>query len=228
VARGFVRSLGLPYTVETPNPQPGNPIVTFSSAALGAQAYAAGIRSFSRYAATRAAAARGDGLGYLKAITAAGWGTSYSCASSAYRSAGGVGAGPANVGSGSTTVSTSDQVYYKLLKQKFGAYIGRTYGAIINGGPYAPWDAIPETFRSFMAKLGRSEADVFTDADLQAIAGAYEAVPGNQPLDIPGAIARFPGELAAAAAPLMVNVGILGLAAVLVYSGLRDVLSGAS
>jgi len=85
VAKGWADGVGIPYTVETPNPQPGNPIVTFGSPTDGARAYGRGIALFDRYAATLAHARVGDGAGFLQAITAAGYGTSYSCAIGVYR-----------------------------------------------------------------------------------------------------------------------------------------------
>lgn len=210
----------------------GHP-VSYPTPSAGAKAAAALIASSSYYAGIRASVGR-SAQAQMDAIARSPW----HLGPSGLAAAGGIdpyyvrvfkgfGYVPSSGGgssSGSETVATGDEVYYRLLKQKFGTYVGRTYGAIINGGPYAPWDAIPDTFRGFMAKLGRSEGDVFTDADLRAIAGAYEALPGNQPLDIPGAIAAVPGAIVQAAVPVLVNAVPLILIIVLAYSGLRDVL----
>ncbi len=84
VARGWASALSYPYTVEQPNPQPSNPIVTYPSASIGAQAYADGLRLFSRYSGVRTAVARGDGIGFLRAISAAGYGTGLACMLASY------------------------------------------------------------------------------------------------------------------------------------------------
>ncbi|MGH2512944.1 MAG: hypothetical protein ACRDGQ_09675 [Candidatus Limnocylindrales bacterium] len=87
MARGAAQGIGAPFTVAPgPNPQPGNPIVTFPSAAAGAHAYAAGIRAYARYALARSAIARGDGQGFLVAVTNAGYGTNQSCCLRVYAS----------------------------------------------------------------------------------------------------------------------------------------------
>lgn len=85
LARGFAAGVGIPYTVTFPNnPQPSNPIVTYATPEAGAAAYARGIATFARYRDTLAAARRGDGAAYLRAITTAGYGTRYACAISVY------------------------------------------------------------------------------------------------------------------------------------------------
>lgn len=109
LARGFAKDTGIPYTVALgSNPQPSNPIVTFATPELGAAAYAAGIRSFSRYRATLAAARAGNGAAFLKAITSAGWGTGYGCAIGVYNQIGGTGTAPGGSlpGAGSTVAAT--------------------------------------------------------------------------------------------------------------------------
>ena len=79
IAKGFADGVGIPYTVQFPNPQPGNPIVTYGTPADGARAYATGIRTFSRYAAARLAVSQGNGRAFLIALAAAGWGTGLNC-----------------------------------------------------------------------------------------------------------------------------------------------------
>jgi hypothetical protein len=94
VARGWAAAVGIPYTVEFPNPQPSNPIVTYASAADGARAYGIGIRSFSRYSSALAYARGGDGARYLRALlVGTGYGTSYTCAASVFARLGGQAAG---------------------------------------------------------------------------------------------------------------------------------------
>ncbi len=84
VARGWASALSYPYTVEQPNPQPSNPIVTYPSPSIGAQAYADGLRLFSRYSGVRAAVAAGNGPGFLTAISRAGYGTGLACMLASY------------------------------------------------------------------------------------------------------------------------------------------------
>jgi hypothetical protein len=88
-AKGWADGTGIRYTVQTPNPQPGNPIVTFAHPEDGARSYALGLRNFGRYAAARLAVARGDGQGFLVAVCAAGYGTNADCALGVLRSEGG-------------------------------------------------------------------------------------------------------------------------------------------
>lgn len=87
-------------------------------------------------------------------------------------------AGSAGWGIGATaTAGPGDQAgvdqLYTMLRGKYGVFIGRTYGAIITGGPYLPWDNVPATFTSWRDALGRKDTDTFTDADLRAIAARY-------------------------------------------------------
>ena len=84
LARGFVAGLGVPYTVGEPNPQPGNPIVTFATIAAGASAYARGLVAIPRYAPAIARARAGDGKGFADAVCRAGFGTSQACVDSVY------------------------------------------------------------------------------------------------------------------------------------------------
>lgn len=88
-AKGWADGVGIPYTVEHPNPQPSNPIVTYATPALGARAYGLGLAHFGRYSAAIAAARAGNGAGFLRAVTSAGYGTSYTCSIGAYRALGG-------------------------------------------------------------------------------------------------------------------------------------------
>jgi hypothetical protein len=85
LARGAAQGLGVPFRIEYPNPQPGNPIVTFATPELGATAYGRLVNSGARYAAVRAAARAGDGHAYIVAMGASGYGTGTACMLSAYR-----------------------------------------------------------------------------------------------------------------------------------------------
>jgi hypothetical protein len=84
-AAGWAKALGYSYTVQTPNPQPGNPIVTYASPGIGAAAYADGLRKFGRYSSAMARARAGDGLGFGQAVCSAGYGTSKTCFTNIYR-----------------------------------------------------------------------------------------------------------------------------------------------
>ena len=90
IARGLASALGIPHSVAPgANPQPSNPIVTYPTPALGAQAYAAAIATQSRYRAALLAARAGSGSQFVRAIAASGWGTSAGCMLGVY------GSGPA-------------------------------------------------------------------------------------------------------------------------------------
>lgn len=113
LARGFATGLGFPFTVESPNPQPGNPIVTFRSPEAGASAYVKGLQTYPRYRTALAAARRDDGRGFLQAVTAAGWGTSAACALSVYGSA------PTSSGPGAILVIAPGDAAGKTLANLF-------------------------------------------------------------------------------------------------------------
>jgi len=246
LARGFVSSLGYPFTVQTPNPQPGNPIVTFSSPQLGAQAYAAGIRTFSRYASTRAAAARGDGLGFLRAISAAGYGTGYSCPASVYNSSAGTGGGPnngagASQGGGTPTgtpVSSTARVfpYRKVLVTVFAGG-GVTASTTITAGLNEQWalytkeqnaglltdptkDAtwlslLEQAAKPYIGKPAGSAPETLT------VSGLPEPDKSSDPITmLADAISGFQAGLPG----LIVSIGVLGVSAYLVVSGLSEVL----
>jgi hypothetical protein len=84
LARGWAAAFKYPFTVQSPNPQPGNPIVTFATLSDGAYCYADGLRAFPRYNAAQAKAVAGDGLGFALAVCAAGYGTNSSTVKSVY------------------------------------------------------------------------------------------------------------------------------------------------
>ena len=84
LSRGWAASFNYPFTVQTPNPQPSNPIVTFATLSGGAYCYADGIRAFPRYNRAQAKAVAGDGLGFAVALCDAGYGTNASTVRSVY------------------------------------------------------------------------------------------------------------------------------------------------
>lgn len=75
VARSWADDFGYPFSVSHPNPQPGNPIVTFPTQAIGADVYAQGLVKFDRYNGAVTKARAGDGLGFGLAVIHAGYGT---------------------------------------------------------------------------------------------------------------------------------------------------------
>jgi hypothetical protein len=84
LARGWAKGFGYPYTVQNPNPQPSNPIVTFTTLKGGAYCYADGLRAYPRYNTAQQLAEHGDGLGFAVAVCRAGYGTSESTVRSVY------------------------------------------------------------------------------------------------------------------------------------------------
>lgn len=102
LAEGAARGTGVPYTVAPGrNPQPSNPIVTYASPEAGADAYARLIGRGARYAGARSAAAAGDGLAFLRAVTTAGYGTRYGCASRVFTQIAGKDPDPLGTGAAS-------------------------------------------------------------------------------------------------------------------------------
>jgi hypothetical protein len=75
LAHGWAAVFPYPFSVQTPNPQPGNPIVTFARQEGGADCYAAGLTSFSRYAPAVHQARLGLGLDFAVLVCRAGYGT---------------------------------------------------------------------------------------------------------------------------------------------------------
>lgn len=84
LARGWAGSFAYPFSYSFPNPQPGNPIVTFATLQGGVDCYAAGLVAFPRYAAAVQAARAGNGLGFAVAVCEAGYGTSESTVRAIY------------------------------------------------------------------------------------------------------------------------------------------------
>lgn len=89
VTVGAIRSVGLTIGSYARTSPGVNFLATFATPSEGATAYAQLLARGARYAPSRAAIARGDGAGFLRAVTSAGYGTRYSCAISAYKALGG-------------------------------------------------------------------------------------------------------------------------------------------
>lgn len=114
LARGWAASVGVPFHVTFPNPQPGNPIVTYVTDNMGADAYARGLVAFPRYGSAVAAARAGDGLTFAVRVCQAGYGTRESAVRTVYAalqppaiSPPGVPSGGANVAIRYAQVSTT-------------------------------------------------------------------------------------------------------------------------
>lgn len=244
IARGLASELGLPYSVAPgPNPQPGNPIVTFPSAPIGATAYARAIATHSRYAGALRAARAGDGQAFIRAIGSSGWGTGTGCMLSVYR------------GSGASTSSPSSSGTYLTIQRIFGTRLASacsqvtilapSFGAIAGAlGVFPiPRDSIGQP--CVQCAQGWQLA-VVTRTDYNSLNGYTDpaTLPPNTPNacvkdgmregqkvgpeGAPGAVADAAGRLLqldlSNVGPLVVNVGVLGVAAWLVLTGLRDVL----
>jgi hypothetical protein len=89
LARGAAQGLGIPFFVAPgPNPQPGNPIVSYYTPNDGARAYATLIRNGGqvgeRYAGVMSAVRAGNGHDYIIEMGQSGYGTGTACMLSAY------------------------------------------------------------------------------------------------------------------------------------------------
>lgn len=138
---------------------------SFASLQDGANAAIQLLTRASRYQAAIADARRDDGLAYLRDVTAAGWGTSFSCAQGKYNTltGGKVATGPTsgNPGSGGGASSTGGST---------GTGVGAT-------GTAAP---------SLAQFLGKSSSDTLTSSDIDKLADAWYAA--VHPVDVGGAI----------------------------------------
>ena len=256
IARGLASELGLPYSVAPgPNPQPGNPIVTFPSASVGATAYARAIATHSRYAGALRAARAGDGLAFIRAIGSSGWGTGTSCMLSVYRGSGATGSG-GNNGTGTPSPGGSDgggiiQAIYpvrlassctqvKILAPAsfFGISPGDALGAfpIPKGDIGQPCVQCADGWLpGVVTQLAYGPLGGWTDPATLPSGTANACVkagmkPGQRvgPGGLPGAAADAAGSLLdlSMVGPLAVNLGVLGIATWLVLTGIRDVLGG--
>jgi hypothetical protein len=269
IARGLATSLGLAFTVTTPNPQPGNPIVSYASPSIGATAYAKAIATQSRYGTVLRAARAGDGLAFVRAMGSSGWGTGSSCMLGVYRGKGAVGGGPnlptgsGSSGGGSTPPPPSSSptggsgssggiiqaVYPVKLASSCTQVTILSPGwgnALSNLGAFPiPSD---EVGKPCVQCADGWEPAVVTKADGYDWLNGWTD-PATLPAGTPNACVKagmkdgqmigplgVPGTVADAArtmldlsnlGPMIVNLGVLGIAAYLVLSGVRDVLGDA-
>jgi hypothetical protein len=140
VTIGALRSNGIPLgRFATTSPGVGF-LAQFSSPSEGATAYAQLLIRGARWAPARAAIARGDGAGFLQAVTSAGYGTRYSCAIGAFKALGGsVPAGGSLPAGEAPNATTADFDPFGAAGDAFGATIGKAIGdaaftVIILGG----------------------------------------------------------------------------------------------
>lgn len=166
LARGAADVTGVPYGIAPGrNPQPSNPIVTFGSPEAGAEAYARLIARGARYGAARRAAANGDGLGYLREVSSAGYGTRYGCASSVYRSIAGRDTDPLGTRPPSAPAAGESANLIDLLPP-----------SIRPAGTSTPeLLAARDRYKSALAAAGISTADDYrlTQADADKLAAAW-------------------------------------------------------
>ncbi len=218
LARGWAAAVGIPFTVDFPNPQPSNPIVTYASAADGAQAYGIGIRSFSRYSSALAYARGGDGARFLKAITSAGYGTSYTCAISVYNRLGGQAAGgdviPASTtGSGVLASYSPDHI---LTQADLDLLYKQAKDSYAHGNPLTEWqwDNMPELGPAFRAKL-----QAYLGKPLSSLPKGFELGAFN-PLDAIGQVADAIAGIPAAIGNVLAHLGELAIIGGLLLMGL--------
>lgn len=220
LARGAASGLGYPFTIDYPNPQPGNPIVTFRSVTDGAAAYAKLILSLARYRLAVAAARRDDGAGFIREVTSAGWGTSASCALGVYggssastgptTSLGGATAGGPNIPEGKI-LTTADIEVIVAWAAKFG------------GDPITQsvaLDILRAKMRPFIGRpWNKATRDAVQSVILQA---ASEA---NPTAAVAGAIGALPKQIQDVAGSLLVNGAILAVVVGLGYLGVRSIIT---
>jgi hypothetical protein len=111
LARGWASMFSYPYSVQTPNPQPGNPIVTFGSLLGGIDCYAAGLVRIDRYNRAVSLARAGDGLGFAVAVCEAGYGTGENVVRSVYAAL----EAPGSPGSGSHPGGSNVAIKYARI-----------------------------------------------------------------------------------------------------------------
>lgn len=225
VARGFASGLGIPFTVIFPNPQPGNPIVTFRSPEDGARCYVKGLATFGRYAAARAAARRDDGAAFLRAVTAAGWGTSAKCALSVYGSTS-TSSGPTAILAGATA-GGPDIPEGKILTSADIDTIVAWAASLGGGDPLGiiQGQALGVVRSTLLPFIGRPWNKATRDA-VQAALGtaARNAVP-DPTAGIAAVLGALPGAVGDIAGGLIVNGAILAVVVGLGYLGVRSIIT---
>jgi hypothetical protein len=84
LSKRWTDAFDLPCHAVSPNPQPGNPIMTFDRLGDGARCYADGLAAFKRYRHAVTAGKAGDGLGFAVAVCKAKYGTRESTVKSVF------------------------------------------------------------------------------------------------------------------------------------------------
>jgi hypothetical protein len=219
LARGWAAAVGIPFTVEFPNPQPSNPIVTYASAGDGARAYGTGIRSFSRYSSALAYARGGDGARFLRALlVGTGYGTSYSCAASVFARLGGQAAGgdviPASTtGSGTLASYSPDHI---LTQADLDLLYKSAKDSYAQGNPLAEWqwDNMPELGPALRSKLQAYLGKPISSLPKEIGLGALN------PLDAIGQVAGAIAGIPAAIGNVLAHLGELAIIGGLLLMGL--------
>jgi len=163
------------------------------------------LQGASRYTAAVAAARANSGAGYLAAVTAAGWGTSYSCAAGYYGQQG----TPASTGGSGIDLNPLDAI------TKLNAGVAAMQAKL--GVTAAPGlSAVPEpnTIASGAATVATAAANAASSA-----LGGVAAASG-----IPQAIASLPAALGGALGALAVNLAVLFVVLLLAYKGLEMIV----
>jgi hypothetical protein len=124
VTSGAMHSVGEPASSATTAPGKGF-LAQYATPEDGSRAYGRLIAKGSRYQTAQTLLTRGDGPGFLKAITAAGYGTRYSCCIAAYKANGGANVGTAPTGTLAGFITNDD------LADQLAALLGVSRSAIL-------------------------------------------------------------------------------------------------
>ena len=183
----------------------GGACAAFASPEAGADAAVALLQGASRYKAAVAAARANSGAGYLAAVTAAGWGTSYSCAAGYY---GGQGT-PASSSPAGLDLNPADWIAnLNRGVQTMQGKLGVTAAPGLSAVPE------PNTIASGAATVATAAANAASTA-----LGGVAAASG-----IPQAIASLPAALGGALGALAVNLAVLFVVLLLAYKGLEMIV----
>ena len=183
----------------------GGACAAFASPEAGADAAVALLQGASRYKAAVAAARANSGAGYLAAVTAAGWGTSYSCAAGYY---GGQGT-PASSSPAGLDLNPADWIAnLNAGVQTMQSKLGVTAAPGLSAVPE------PNTIASGAATVATAAANAASTA-----LGGVAAASG-----IPQAIASLPAALGGALGALAVNLAVLFVVLLLAYKGLEMIV----
>jgi hypothetical protein len=213
----------------------------FSTPEAGTDAMVALLTRASRYTAAVAAARHNDGAGYLRGVTSAGWGTSYSCAAGYYGA--GVAAAATStpgVAPGTTPPSSSPPPSSGATPGASAAPVTLTadqWNAIIAGlTPGTRY--ISATNAAQIVALAKAQGLDLSGLDMTQFYGKsvstlrdYLAAKGSIPaavlvpgLDIGAAIAGLPAALGGALGSLLVNGAVLVVVLLLAYKGVQGLV----